>query len=73
MTKSKTLTTPAVVKRVQSTTAKQHEGMVPKGHYVGRMQRTIAQAAPTKSQQRAPQKQAQTGAQRVSASKASSG
>lgn len=58
MTKSKTPITPAAVKRTQSATAKKHEGMVPKGAYVGRMQRALATAAP-KAQAPAQPKQSQ--------------
>ena len=49
MTKSKSVgkpTTGAAVARVQSAVATQHGGGVPKGSYVGRMQRTVAQAQP---------------------------
>lgn len=38
------LTTPMVVARVQSTVAKQHGNGVPRGSYVGRMQRAAAKA-----------------------------
>lgn len=39
-------TTAAVVARVQSAVARQSAGMVQQGSYVGRMQRTAAQANP---------------------------
>jgi hypothetical protein len=44
--KSVTSIRPADVARVQGTVAKQHHGQVPKGSYVGRMQRTVAVAPP---------------------------
>jgi hypothetical protein len=37
---------PADVARIQRVVAKQHGGEVPKGNYVGRMQRVIAVAPP---------------------------
>jgi len=40
--KSPTPVRPADVARVQSAVAQQHGGQVPKGSYVGRMQRTVA-------------------------------
>ena len=36
------------VARVQRAVARQHEGQVPKGSYVGRMPRTVAVAPPVK-------------------------
>ena len=41
-------TTPAVVARVQRAVATQHNGQVPSGSYVGRMQRTVAQTQAVK-------------------------
>lgn len=41
-------TTPTVVARVQSAVAIKHGGQVPKGSYVGRMQRIAAQTQPSK-------------------------
>lgn len=38
----------ADVARVQGAVARQHEGQVPKGSYVGRMQRTVAVTPPVK-------------------------
>ena len=49
MTKSKSVSNPitgAAVARVQSAVATQHGGGVPKGNYVGRMQRAVAQTQP---------------------------
>ncbi len=49
MSKSKSSnnsTTPAVVSRVQRAVAIQNGGQVPKGNYVGRMQRAAAQSKP---------------------------
>lgn len=49
MTKSKSggnPTTGAAVARVQSAVATRHGGAVPKGNYVGRMQRAVAQTQP---------------------------
>ena len=49
MSKSKSSsnsTTPAVVARVQRAVAIQNGGQVPKGSYVGHMQRTAAQPRP---------------------------
>lgn len=40
-------TTPAVVARVQSAVAINNRRQVPKGSYVGRMQRTVAQQPPS--------------------------
>jgi len=45
MSKSKG-TTHAVVARVQGAVAKNNGGMVPKGNYVGRMQRAVAKTIP---------------------------
>lgn len=42
-------TTPAVVARVQSAVAIKNGGQVPKGSYVGRMQRTVAKQSPAGS------------------------
>ena len=52
MSKSKSSpkpTTPAVVARVQGAVAVQNGGQVPKGSYVGRMQRVVAQTAAPKA------------------------
>lgn len=38
----KTAVTQADVSRIQSTVAKQYEGKIPKGSYVGRMQSALA-------------------------------
>jgi len=40
--KAAKLIQPADVSRVQAAVARQHQGQVPKGSYVGRMQRTVA-------------------------------
>lgn len=45
---SRKSTTPAVVARVQRAVAIKHGGQVPKGSYVGRMQRIAAQQQPSK-------------------------
>ena len=39
-------TTPSVVARIQRAVAVQNGGQVPKGSYVGRMQRAVAQSNP---------------------------
>lgn len=44
-------TTPVVVARVQRAVALKSGGQVPKGSYVGRMQRVAAQIAPTKGRE----------------------
>jgi hypothetical protein len=44
--KTTTPTTPAVVARTQSAVARANNGVVPKGNYVGRMQKTVAISPP---------------------------
>jgi hypothetical protein len=41
-----TPTTPAAVARAQSAVARANNGVVPKGSYVGRMQRAVASSPP---------------------------
>lgn len=45
---SRNSTTPTVVARVQGAVAGKHGGQVPKGSYVGRMQRVAAQTVASK-------------------------